>query len=266
MIDFSVCIETAFAEGDRAMPDRVRAAADAGFPAVEIWDWRDKSLSELDRALRATNTELHTLCVEMWRDKCQLADPGSHDEFIASVEHSAAVALDLGTPKLVVLAGDVIPGRDVDAQRNAAVDALVRASDTVAQSGLELVVEVVNRQFEGPNALLRDSATALDVISRVGRPNVKFLYDRYHAILNGEALGSAVEGQMELVGHIHAADVPGRHEFGSGEQNWTEELAWLIRAGYEGFVGIEVLPIGDSSGLHAAAQSMLTAARTSSAR
>lgn len=261
MTDFSVCIETAFAEGDRTIPDRVRAAADAGFPAVEIWDWQDKPLSELRRALIATNTELHTLCVESWRDKCQLGDPQSHDAFIARVERAAAVAVELATPNLVVLAGDVIADREPAMQRRAVVDALKRASDVAARSGVELVVEVVNRQFEGPSALLGDSATALEVVRQVERPDVKFLYDRYHAILNGERLGEAVEGQMNLVGHIQVADVPGRHEFGTGEQDWVEELAWLIQAGYDGYVGLEILPQADSAGLYAGARSILAAAQ-----
>lgn len=261
MIDFSVCIETAFAEGDRAVPDRVRAAADAGFPAVEIWDWQDKPLPELRRALIATNTELHTLCVESWRDKCQLGDPQSHGEFIARVERAAAVAVELATPKLVVLAGDVVADRELASQRRAAVDALQRASDAVARSGLELVVEVVNRQFEGPNALLADSATALEVIRQVERPNVRFLYDRYHAILNGEPLGDAIAGQMQLVGHVQAADVPGRHEFDTGDQDWVAELAWLIGAGYDGYVGLEILPQANSAGLYAGARSILAAAQ-----
>jgi hydroxypyruvate isomerase len=262
VIDFSVCIETAFAEGERAVPDRVRAAADAGFPAVEIWDWQDKSLPDLSRALVESNTKLHTLCVETWRDKCQLADPQSHDEFIARVERAASVALELGTPKLVVLGGDAIHDRDVASQRNAVVDALARASDVLGQSGIELVVEVVNRQFEGPNALLQDSAAALEVICRVDRPNVRFLHDRYHAILNGEPLGWAIDAHIDLVGHVQAADVPGRHEFGTGNQNWAEELAHLIRAGYEGYVGIEIVPAADSAGLYAGARSILLAAQS----
>jgi hydroxypyruvate isomerase len=257
MIDFSVCIETAFTDEGRTLPDRVRAAADAGFPAVEIWDWQDKSLPDLGRALIAPKTQLHTLCVETWRDKCNLGDPKSHAEFIARVERAAVVAADLGTPKLVVLAGDLIPDRDAASQRNAVVDVLARASDSVAKSHIELLVEVVNAEFEGPNAVLRDSAAALEVLRRVNRPNVKFLYDRYHAILNGEPLGWAIDAQMRRVGHVQAADVPGRHEFGTGNQNWTEELAWLIGAGYEGYVGLEIVPAADSAGLYAGAQSVL---------
>ncbi|WP_423066268.1 TIM barrel protein [Devosia sp. CN2-171] len=257
MIDFSVSIEMAFAIGDPPFPDRVRAAADAGFRAVEIWDWRDKPLRELGQALRQTDTKLHTLCVEDWRDKSQLGDPGSHAEFVRRVSETAAVAVELGAPKLVVLAGDLVAGTDIDVQRATARDALAKASDAVSALPTELLVEVVNRQFEGPNALLQDSATALRLLRQLARPNVRFLYDRYHAILNGEALGWAVDGSMDLVGHVQVADAPGRHEFGTGEHDWVEEFRWLIPAGYSGYVGIEAEPLGPSSALHAGAVSLL---------
>jgi len=257
MIDFSVSIEMAFAEDGRSFPDRVRAAADAGFRAVEIWDWRDKPLGELGLALRQTDTELHTLCVEDWRHKCQLGDPGSHAEFVRRVSETATAALELGAPKLVVLAGDLVAGTDLDVQRATAIDALARASDVVSALPVELLVEVVNRRFEGPNALLQDSATTVHLLRQLARPNVRFLYDRYHAILNGEALGWAVDGNMDLVGHIQAADVPGRHEFGTGEHDWAEELRWLLTAGYDGYVGIEAEPLGPSTALHAGAVSLL---------
>ena len=110
MIDFSVSIEMMFDENDRPFDDRVRAAADAGFPAVEIWDWADKDLPRLDRALQQTGTEMHTLCVESWREKRQLADPASHDPYLRRVREAAYAARRLNAPKLVVLAGGRTPG------------------------------------------------------------------------------------------------------------------------------------------------------------
>lgn len=257
MIAFSVCIELAFAEAGRSMPDRVRAAADAGFRAVEIWDWRDKPLPEFKRALRQAGVELHTLCVEHWRDKCQLADPDAHDEFVRRVRETAAMAVDLGCPKLVVLAGDAQDGTARTAQLAIAGDALTRASDAVAGLPVELLLEVVNRKDEGPNALVQGSAAALDLIRRLDRPNLRYLYDRYHAILNGEALGEAVAADMSLVGHVQVADIPGRHELGTGAHDWVRELAWLAGAGYQGYIGIEAIPLAPSETLHASAQALL---------
>lgn len=259
MIDFSICIEMAFAEGGRSFPNRVRAAAASGFAAVEIWDWWTKPLAEMREALSETGTELHTLCVEHWQDKCQLGDAGSRLAFVERVQRAASAAVDLGTPKLVVLAGDRVVGLDVAAQYDAMLEALGSAADAVSGSGVELLLEVVNRQFEGPNALVQDSRTALDLLRRLGRRDVRFLYDRYHAILNSEPLGWAIEGNMDLVGHIQAADVPGRHQFGTGEVDWVKELRWLHKAGYKGLIGIEAAPTEDSSQIYQEARQVLAA-------
>jgi hydroxypyruvate isomerase len=262
-MDFSVCVELAFAEGDRPLDERVRAAAESGFPAVEIWDWRGKPVDKLKRALLETGISLHTLCVEDWRDKCQLGDPNSHAAFLLRVAQAADVASDLGTNKLVVLAGNVVGNADLAAQRAAAADVLARAADAVAGRGLELLLEVVNRAFEGPNALIADSASAIALLRSANRPNLKFLYDRYHAILNGEAMGWGIDGNMDLVGHIQVADIPGRHEFGTGNVDWAAELRWLADRGYSGLIGIEATPLGDSRGLYAGAQAVLAAATAS---
>jgi len=209
-------------------------------------------------------TTLHTLCVEDWRDKCRLGDPDSHAEFVHRVSETARVAVELGVPKLVVLAGDIGAGFDLETQRMAALAALAQASDAIAALPVELLVEVVNRQFEGPNALLQDSASAITLLRQLDRPNVRFLYDRYHAILNGEPLGWAVDGNMDVVGHIQAADVPGRHEFGTGEHDWARELHWLLGVGYAGYVGIEAVPLGQSRALYGEAQALLREARSTS--
>ncbi|WP_326574297.1 TIM barrel protein [Streptomyces sp. NBC_00481] len=257
MIDFSACIELMFLEGDRPLDDRVRAAADSGFRAVEIWDWWDKDLPRLTRALETTGTRLITLCVESWKDKCDLGDPSSHDEFLARVRAAADAARRTNTPRLVVLAGDVAPEIEPATQLHHAVAVLARAGEEVGRDGLELLVEVVNREHEGPNALISDSRSALSLLRAIDLPNIRFLYDRYHAILNGEPLGAEIEDAIPLIGHVQAADIPGRHEFGTGTIDWAAELAWLQNAGYDGYVGIEATPLGDSSLVYATARALL---------
>ncbi|MGW7546416.1 TIM barrel protein [Streptomyces sp. NPDC054770] len=257
MIDFSACIEMMFLEGERPLDDRVRAAADSGFRAVEIWEWWDKDLSRLTRALDSTDTRLITLCVESWRDKCDLGDPSSHDEFLTRVRAAADAARRLNTSGLVVLAGDVVPGIEPTAQLRNAAEVLARAGEETSGNGLELLVEVVNRAYEGPNALLSDSRSALSLLRAINLPNVRFLYDRYHALLNGEPLDAEIQDAMPLIGHVQAADIPGRHEFGTGTIDWATELAWLQNAGYDGYVGIEATPLGDSSHVYATARALL---------
>jgi len=257
MTAFSVCIETAFTEDHADFPGRVRAAAASGFKAVEIWDWWTKPLPDLRDALRDTDARLHTLCVEDWRDKSRLGDAAARGQFIERVQRAAEAALVLGTPNLVVLPGDRLTGVDEAIQYDCLTASLEAAATSIEGSGLTLLFEVVNRQFEGPNALVQDSKTALDLLRRLDRPDIAFLYDRYHAILNGEPLGWALADNMDLVGHVQVADVPGRHEMGTGTVDWATELQWLAGAGYTGLVGIEAIPLCPSAELLARARRLI---------
>ena len=49
-----------------------------------------------------------------------------------------------------------------------------------------------------------------------------------------------------MIRHIQIADVPGRHEPGSGEINYRHLFALLDELGYEGWLGCEYAPAGDT--------------------
>jgi hydroxypyruvate isomerase len=51
---------------------------------------------------------------------------------------------------------------------------------------------------------------------------------------------------LPYIGHIHVADVPGRHEPGTGELNCRFVAEALRDAGYKGVVGLEAYPLEDS--------------------
>jgi hydroxypyruvate isomerase len=52
---------------------------------------------------------------------------------------------------------------------------------------------------------------------------------------------------ISTIGYIHVADVPGRHEPGTGEINFTKVMTVLKELDYEGFVGFELSPQRDST-------------------
>jgi hydroxypyruvate isomerase len=53
---------------------------------------------------------------------------------------------------------------------------------------------------------------------------------------------------MPRIGHMQLADVPGRHEPGTGEINYPWLLAEIDRLGYAGWIGCEYNPRADTSG------------------
>jgi hydroxypyruvate isomerase len=51
---------------------------------------------------------------------------------------------------------------------------------------------------------------------------------------------------LPLLGHVHVADIPGRHEPGTGELHFGNILRSLADAGYAGTVGFEFTPREDT--------------------
>lgn len=86
----------------------------------------------------------------------------------------------------------------------------------------------------------------IDIIKRVGSPNMKLLFDIYHVqIMDGDVI-RRIREHKDYIGHIHTAGNPGR-----GELDDTQEIAYkpimeaLVEIGYQGYVGQEFIPTRD---------------------
>jgi hydroxypyruvate isomerase len=55
-------------------------------------------------------------------------------------------------------------------------------------------------------------------------------------------VADAIARAAGLIGHLQVADVPGRHEPGTGSLEWGTIVAALKRAGYHGAIGLEYRP------------------------
>ena len=246
-VRLSPCIEWLFADGGRPFHDRIRMAAAAGFAQVEFWTWRDKDLARLETSIRDTGMAVTAFVSE---PTARLVDPATHGEFLAGIEESCRIARRLNAGGLIVLAGDTRPGVDRTVQREALVDALHRAAPIAAANSITLLLEPLNTRVDHPGYFLDSTAEGLDVLREVGHPSVKLLYDMYHSIVMGEEPEVVLAGSGHLVGHVHIADSPGRHEPGTGTIDWPRELAALRSAGYSGALGLEYQPIaGTEAGL-----------------
>jgi hydroxypyruvate isomerase len=84
------------------------------------------------------------------------------------------------------------------------------------------------------------------VIERVeiasGARNIRFLADLYHLTVNGDDVGAAIARYGSRIGHVQIADVPGRHEPGTGDLDLEKCLSDLVNVGYRGLVGLEYTP------------------------
>jgi hydroxypyruvate isomerase len=86
----------------------------------------------------------------------------------------------------------------------------------------------------------------VDIIQRVGSPNLKLLFDIYHVqIMDGDII-RRIRQHKDVIAHVHTAGNPGR-----GELDDHQEIAYrpvmeaLVEIGYQGYVGQEFIPTRD---------------------
>jgi hydroxypyruvate isomerase len=90
------------------------------------------------------------------------------------------------------------------------------------------------------------TADSLNIVTQANHPNVRLQYDIYHAQMVGGNLISTILDNFALIGHIQIADVPGRHEPGTGEINYPNIFNVLEQLGYQGYIGLEYHPTDDT--------------------
>lgn len=237
----SGCVESLFLREYADIPSRIRACATAGLDAVEFWLWRHADLDGIARALDETGLALSGFCAE---PRLPIVDPATHAEWLAGVKSSLAVARRLGAPALIVLSGDELPGVARTAQHDAVVAALRAAAPMAEDAGVKLLLEPLNIARDHVGYYLHSTAEALDMVEAVASPALGLLYDIYHSAMMGERQAAVLAGRGHLVGHVHVADVNGRHEPGSGTIDWAARMRGLRAAGYAGAIGLEFWPTG----------------------
>jgi hydroxypyruvate isomerase len=231
------------------MYDRLGAAADAGFSRVEILFVHGLDHDKLERLLREHHLELVLFdpAPGDWEagERGVAVNPDRRDAFQASIREALETAQRLGVRRLNVITGIPKPGvTDADA-RQTLIDNFGWAATLAEPTGILLLVENINTT-DMPGFYVNTPERAADIVRAVGRPNVRMQLDQYHVGMMGGDARAALREYRELVEHVQIADVPGRHEPGTGQQPIPEFLADLDALGYEGAVGLEYRPSGST--------------------
>jgi hydroxypyruvate isomerase len=172
------------------------------------------------------------------------ANPTGTDAFLADLKTIIPTAKRLGAKQLIMLSGKRIDGAPAGSQHAASIEALKRAADLLSAADLVAVIEPIDR-IENPPIYLNGVTEAFEIAKAVGSPNVKVLYDVYHEQREFGNLIEKFEANIAQVGLIHIADVPGRHEPGTGEINYMNIYRKLADLNYKGTIAMEFYPTGD---------------------
>jgi hydroxypyruvate isomerase len=235
-----------FLFSDRPDIERIAAAATAGFKAVEMhWPYQ-VPVSEMRSALTQSHVAMLGLNTPVGDtaagDFGLGALPDRESECQQAVDQAVSYGVAIGATAVHCMAGVVSPDEYQAAERTFVTN-LKAAADKAAQAGMVVLIEPINHR-DKPGYFLHHIEQAAAIIDKVGRSNVKILFDCYHTQIMQGDLTWRLKTYLELIGHVQIAAVPSRAEPDEGEINYLEICRTLDRLGYDGWVGAEYKPRG----------------------
>jgi len=218
--------------------------AEAGYQGVELTGQFQSWSPEETLRVMAKMRSLGLIFDMLSGVKAGFGDPGGTADFLAQVAAQLAAAKRLESPQINLKSGNVIDGLPRAAQRKACVENLKRAADLAAAAQVQIVIEPID-PIENAKMYLTSVAEAFDIVREVDSPHVRVLYDFYHEQRAYGNLIEKLEKNFDLVGLVHIADVPGRHEPGTGEIDYANIYRKLAQLKYGKFIAMEFYPTQD---------------------
>lgn len=229
--------------------ERFGRAAEVGFSAVEFWWPSQEDLGEVEAAIRASNLDVALFNFDAGDmpagERGLVSDPAREAQFRENVPVALDLARRLGCRRMNVLVGHEKEGMSREDQLDLARRNVASAADEAQSAGVMVMVEAVNTFENGPY-LLHTTEQAVEFVKSVGRENVKIQHDLYHMQRMEGNLVANLRTHIGWIGHVQIADSPGRGEPGTGEIHYPFVLAELEKLGYDGHVGLEYNPGGDT--------------------
>jgi len=114
-------------------------------------------------------------------------------------------------------------------------DTLAKAADYAQQNRITLVCEYLNR-FEC--YFLTNAADDAKFCREVNHPNLKMMYDTFHANIEEKDLAAAMKGCWDQVVHVHISEND-RSTPGEGHVDWATTFKTLKELKYDGWLMVE---------------------------
>ena len=220
--------------------DRIDKVAEYGFPAFEFWPTKGKDVAAIAKKAKALNLSVAQFTAAGWG--VRPIDAKNHPRFVAAVKDACAAAHQLDCKLLTVVSGQSIKGIPRETQMRNLIEGLKQAGEVVAKEDITLILEPLNVLVDHKGHFLSTTDDTLHVMTSVDNPHVKINFDIYHQQITEGNLCNNIQRAYEHIGYFQVADVPGRHEPGTGEIRYPHVLEFIHNLGYRGFVGMEFSP------------------------
>jgi hydroxypyruvate isomerase len=243
----SVMLWTVFA--NLPFEQRLEKVAEAGYHNVELVGEYEKWTEEEFKRANTKRKELGLGFDCTAGLKHGVSIPDHRQALLAELSQTLPIMRKIDCPSVILLSGNRLPGVPREVQHQCCVDTLKAAAKLVEGKSINgepvrLLLETIDPE-ENPQYFLTEIAEALEVIQAVGHPQVRLLYDFYHEQITAGNLIAKLQKSIPYLGVVHIADVPGRHEPGTGEINYWNIFAKLAELKFGGVVAMEFHPTGD---------------------
>lgn len=227
--------------------DRVRAGAQYGFRGVEQLGWLGLDLEEAKRTLEETGVTSTSIVIQSKKEENNQLIAWTHGmvwedarpAFLESFRESIAVAKALNMPTIIATTGNERTDVCREKQFEICVETLRQMADIASGEGITIVLEPLNVLKNHKGYFLVTSEEAARMVQAVDNPSLKILFDIYHQQVSEGNVISNIEKYIDMIGHFHIADNPGRMQPGTGELNYRNIFRAIQATGYSGWLAFE---------------------------
>lgn len=225
--------------------ERIDKVVEAGFTSLEmVEEYKNWSKDDYAR-FRAKRHELKLTVDATSGITRSMVDPAQREALLKEIGEKLPVLEELESNKLILLTGDKVPGLSHEQMHNNVVESLKRAAEICATKKVSILLENIDPE-ENPKYFLTSVTEGFEVVREAQAPNVQFLYDFFHDQISEGNLLAKLDKNLDIISHVHIADVPGRHDPGTGEINFPNIFRKLGQLGFNGYVAMEFVPEGDT--------------------
>lgn len=229
----SVCIDMMFSYCN--FYERLNEVKKCGFDTIEFWKWSNKNIDEiLKSGLNVSVFNIDSKDEKLSYDLSRgILNDGRVEEFISALNESISIYKKLNASAMIVLIGE----KEKYSEENV-LKCLQAAKPILHEHNINIVLEPLNN-IDRCDYSMPYATPVFELLKKVDSPHIKMLYDIYHQHMMGDFSLEEIRRNIELIGHFHIADCPGRHEPGTGEIDYDYILNEINKMHYKGYLGLE---------------------------
>ena len=256
MKKIDLCIDPLFPKLNSS--EKIKRVAELGYNAVEFWFWdhefdgknllpTPKNIDEIASITDQLNIYVNNIAVNSSDGLIggSLTNINDKSKYMERLLETIDVAKKLKCTKMITCTGNILEDVSHESQRESVIKMLTEASQIAEKEGITLLLEALNSTIDHPGYYLNSTKEGFSIIREVNSPSLKLLYDIYHMQVMEGNLINTIKNNIDLIGHFHSANLPGRNELYNGEINYKKILEVISQTDYDGYFGLEYWPSED---------------------